>query len=101
MLIESKGKGNLYDEFQRAWPMDANKTLLQTAGGMRYSYAHACSESARLANCLIDLGARPGDRVTVQIEKSPEALWLYLACLRAGLVYHPLNTAYQLSLIHI
>lgn len=97
MLIESKGKGNLYDEFQRAWPMDANKTLLQTAGGMRYSYAHACSESARLANCLIDLGARPGDRVTVQIEKSPEALWLYLACLRAGLVYHPLNTAYQTS----
>ena len=48
-----------------------------------------------MANYLTGLGAIPGDRVTVQVEKSPEALWLYLACLRAGLVYHPLNTAYQ------
>jgi malonyl-CoA/methylmalonyl-CoA synthetase len=52
-------------------------------------------ESARLASCLVAQGAAPGDRVTVQVEKSPHALWLYLACLRAGLVYHPLNTAYQ------
>jgi len=45
----------------------------------------------------MQLGAIPGDRVTVQVEKSVENLFLYLACLRAGLVYHPLNTAYKAS----
>ncbi len=43
------------------------------------------------------LGVRPGDRVAVQVEKSPEALMLYLACLRTGAVYLPLNTAYTLA----
>ena len=47
-----------------------------------------------MANYLIELGLEPGDRVTVQAEKSPEFLWLFLGCLRAGLVFHPLNTAY-------
>ncbi|HEX5629166.1 MAG TPA: malonyl-CoA synthase, partial [Usitatibacteraceae bacterium] len=44
---------------------------------------------------LAGLGLAPGERVAVQVEKSPEALLLYLACLRAGLVYLPLNSAYQ------
>src|SRR5690606_20893744 len=44
-----------------------------------------------------DMGLEPGDRVTVQVEKSPRAVALYLACMRAGLVFHPLNTAYQRS----
>jgi len=86
---------NLYQQFQAAFPPDASAVLLQTADGRSYSYADAEAESARLANFLIRLGARTGDRVTVQVEKSPEALWLYLGCLRAGLVYHPLNIAYQ------
>ena len=88
---------NLFSQFQACFPTDRSKTLLRTAAGTRYSYADAERESARLANCLTGLGARVGDRVTVQVEKSPQALWLYLACLRAGLVYHPLNTAYQSS----
>ena len=50
-----------------------------------------------MANYLVGLGATPGDRVTAQVGKSPQTLWLYLACLRAGLVFHPLNTAYQAS----
>ncbi len=41
--------------------------------------------------------SRPGDRVAVQVEKSPEAIFLYLACLRAGAVFLPLNTAYTLA----
>ena len=88
---------NLYSQLQACFPADRSTTLLRTAAGRRYTYADAESESARLANCLTELGARAGDRVTVQVEKSPRALWLYLACLRAGLVYHPLNTAYQAS----
>jgi malonyl-CoA/methylmalonyl-CoA synthetase len=35
-----------------------------------------------------------GDRVVAQVEKSPEAVALYLACLRLGAVFVPLNTAY-------
>ena len=87
---------NLYDFYRRAFPTDRNTTLLTTAA-TTLSYGEIERRSAQIANCLLDLGAAPGDRVTVQVEKSPEALCLYLACLRAGLVYHPLNTAYQAS----
>lgn len=53
--------------------------------------------SGRIANVLADAGVRPGDRVAMQTEKSPEALALYLACLRAGALFLPLNTAYTTS----
>ena len=46
---------------------------------------------------LVDAGAVRGDRIAVQVDKSPASLFLYLGCLRAGLVYLPLNTAYQRS----
>ena len=51
-------------------------------------------DSAQFANRLVALGAHPGDRVAVQVDKSPEALCLYLGCVRAGLIYLPLNTGY-------
>ena len=50
--------------------------------------------AGRYANALSGLGAVPGDRVAVQVDKSPEALALYAACVQAGLVFLPLNTAY-------
>jgi len=71
--------------------------LMHTATGQTYTYADMIVESGRLATYMTDLGARQGDRVTVQLEKSPQLVFLYIACLRAGLVYHPLNTAYQKS----
>lgn len=88
---------NLYELFHAAAPPEVDAVLLRTLDGREHSYREAWRRSARIANHLTRLGARPGDRVTVQVEKSPEVLWLYLACLRAGLVYHPLNTAYQAS----
>jgi malonyl-CoA/methylmalonyl-CoA synthetase len=88
---------NLYEEFRACAPADPEAVLLQTSDGTVYTYADAEGESARLANYLVALGATPGDRITVQVDKSPSVLWLYLACLRAGLVYHPLNTAYKSS----
>ena len=48
-----------------------------------------------VANLLDSLALPAGSRIAVQVEKSVEALILYLATLRAGLVYLPLNTAYQ------
>ena len=60
---------------------------------IRYDQLDALS--ARIAHALTDAGCRPGDRVAVQVDKCWEALALYLACLRAGLVFLPLNTGYQ------
>src|SRR5262249_25958226 len=61
------------------------------------TYAELDAGSARFANAIVSLGVRTGDRVAVQIDKSPEAILLYLACLRAGAVYLPLNPAYTLA----
>ena len=62
-----------------------------------HTYADLHRETARLANALVALGLRPGDRVAVQVEKSATNLLLYLATVRAGAVYLPLNTAYTLA----
>ncbi len=86
---------NLFSQFAAAFPDDRQQPLLITAKGASCSYADAERESARLAHYLRKTGLRSGDRVTVQAAKSPQAVWLYLACLRGGFIYHPLNEAYQ------
>jgi malonyl-CoA/methylmalonyl-CoA synthetase len=58
------------------------------------SYGEIDSLSAGFALALIESGVAPGDRVVVQVDKSPQAVALYLASLRAGAVFVPLNTAY-------
>ena len=52
------------------------------------------SLSARIATVLLNTGVEPGDRVAVQVPKSIEALAVYVACVRIGAVFLPLNTAY-------
>jgi malonyl-CoA/methylmalonyl-CoA synthetase len=86
---------NLYDRFARAFPPDRGRPFLETASGRVYSFRELDEISARMARLLQSLGVMKGERVAVQVEKSPEAIFLYLACLRAGAVYLPLNTAYQ------
>lgn len=88
---------NFYQAFAEQFKARAKQCLLITEQGREYSYADIEQESARLANYLVGLGACVGDRISVQVEKSPQAVCLYLACLRAGLVFHPLNPAYQAS----
>ena len=74
----------------------SRETPAQTQSQTRqFSWADIDRTTARIANALTSLGLSDGARVAVQVEKSPEALLLYLACLRAGLVYLPLNTAYR------
>lgn len=75
----------------------AHKTLIETQAGRRISYGEAMAASGRFANALASFGVKPGDRVAMQTPKSPEAIFLYLACLRAGAVLLPLNSAYTLS----
>ena len=68
--------------------------FLISADGGETSYGDFLNEAAQIANALQSLGVKPGDRVAVQAEKSPEALALYAACVQAGAVYLPLNPAY-------
>ncbi len=85
---------NLFSHFRRQFEKHADKIVLADENGTTWRYADLDQRSAAIARGLVDAGLKPGDRVSVQIEKSPEALCLYLGCLRAGLVYHPLNLAY-------
>ncbi len=85
---------NLYALLEARFPVDRATACVETPGGAIWSWADVESESARYANLMRERGVEPGDRVAVQVEKSPRALILYLACLRAGAVYLPLNPAY-------
>jgi malonyl-CoA/methylmalonyl-CoA synthetase len=73
---------------------DPDKTFIETDAGQTLSCRQMLSASARYANALVAAGVAPGDRVAVQMEKSPAVIFIYLACLRAGAVFLPLNTAY-------
>ena len=73
---------------------DPSRTAIETALGDRITYADLIARSGQMANALAALGVTPGDRVAVQIEKSVEAILLYLATVRAGAVFLPLNTGY-------
>ncbi len=86
---------NLYALLAARFAGALEAICLETADGARYRYADLEAGSARFANLLRAAGLAPGDRVVAQIDKRPEAVFLYLGCLRAGLVYVPLNTAYQ------
>ena len=86
---------NLYTHFYKQFVEHADDQLLATEQDRCYSYSDIDKRSAQLARTLTVLGAMPGDRISVQVEKSAEALCLYLACLRAGLVFHPLNMGYK------
>jgi len=101
---------NLFVALRAAFPGDLNATAIETAdastreaaagGGFaaqHYTWADLDRGSARIANLLQDLGLAPGERVAFQVDKSVEAVMLYLAVLRAGGVALPLNIAYQAS----
>lgn len=94
---------NLFAALRAAFPADLDAVAIETADGpdapLKYSWRDLDRATAMLANLLASLelpddGEHP-PRIAVQTEKSVEGLLLYLAVLRAGFVYLPLNTAYQ------
>jgi malonyl-CoA/methylmalonyl-CoA synthetase len=87
---------NLYELIQRQVRAAPQRVAIETTGGERLSYGELDQRCAQLAARLARLGVGPGDRVAAQIEKSVANALLYLACLRRGAVYLPLNTAYTL-----
>ena len=85
---------NLFSRCLRGDDNNGGKIAVH-AGDRSYSYADLAENSARYANALAGLGVGPGERACVYVDKSIENVFLYLACLRAGLVYQPLNPAFQ------
>ncbi len=86
---------SLFAALRAAFPADLNEIAIETDNGLFYSWRDIERASAMLANLLMSLKLPEGSRVAVQVEKSVEAMLLYLATLRAGYVFLPLNTAYQ------
>jgi malonyl-CoA/methylmalonyl-CoA synthetase len=86
---------NLFVTLRAGFPADLDTVAIETDGGPTCSWRELDHASARIANVLDALALPPGSRIAVQVEKSVEAVALYLATLRAGHVFLPLNTAYR------
>jgi len=86
---------SLFAALRAAFPADLNEIAIETDSGLYYSWRDIERASAMLANLLKSLKLPEGSRIAVQVEKSVEAMLLYLATLRTGYVFLPLNTAYQ------
>src|SRR3954447_17638262 len=76
---------------------DPARLAIETVDGRRIGYGDLIARAGQTANVLAARGVKPGDRVAAQTEKSVAGLVLYLATVRAGAVYLPLNTAYTLN----
>jgi malonyl-CoA/methylmalonyl-CoA synthetase len=76
---------------------DLNRLAIETIDGQHISYGDLVARAGQMANVLVERGVKPGDRVAAQTDKSVPGLVLYLATVRAGAVYLPLNTAYTLN----
>jgi len=86
---------NLYSLLASRFPKSPQAPCMILPDGRMWTYGDIERASGRMANLIVTLGLLPGDRVAAQVEKTPEALVLYLAALRAGMVFLPLNPAYQ------
>ena len=73
---------------------DPSQLFLTAETGTVFSYGDMLAASGRYANAIASLGVKVGDRVAVQTGKHVDCVWLYLACLRVGAIYLPLNPAY-------
>ncbi|MDO8418532.1 MAG: malonyl-CoA synthase [Rubrivivax sp.] len=90
--------GNLFSALRAAFPADLDTTAIETTdtpGPLRYTWRDLERGTAMMANLIDSLALPAASRIAVQVDKSVEALMLYLAVLRAGHVYVPLNSAYQ------
>ena len=88
--------GNFYEELEKAFLENSDKPALFLTEGV-WSYGDLFEMVNHFSYVLSSHGVDPGDRVVVQVEKSAENLALYLATLKIGGVYVPLNTAYTSS----
>ena len=88
---------NLYQRFETAFSAAAHRPALLCPQGEDMSYGQLDAAVQRMAGALVARGVGAGDRVLAQVPKTPQAVALYLACLKIGAVYAPINTAYTPS----
>src|SRR5580658_9522284 len=91
-IVNANLFSRLFDGFD-----DPKRLAIETLDGQHIGYGDLIAQAGRMANALVANGVKPGDRVAAQTEKSVPGLVLYLAAVRAGAVYLPLNTAYTLN----
>ncbi len=94
-MTTDPGSNHLFGAIRAAAADSSRPFILSGAGTV--TYGDMLDRSAQYANALVAAGLKPGDRVTVQAAKTIECLLFYLAVIRAGGVYQPLNTAYTLA----
>ena len=93
--LQNDAGDNLYSVLSAGFPSDRSACCIETTDGPSCTWDDLERATARIANLLASLRLPPGSRIAAQVDKSPQALMLYLAALRAGHVYLPLNNAYQ------
>lgn len=94
-LIMAMGDGNFYQTLKTAFAGHIGAVMLSSPEGAAITYGRMDARSAQMAAVFHKAGARPGDRILVQVDKSIDNVAAYLGAMRAGLVYVPLNTAYR------
>ena len=87
--------GNLFSFYSGGFPEDLDQVFIEHTEGSFITYRDLLDQSEKYANGFEALGLQAGERVSIQVSKSPEAVFIYLACLRSNLIFHPLNTAYK------
>jgi malonyl-CoA/methylmalonyl-CoA synthetase len=91
---------SFYKLIETSFPDDRSRIAIEVPGRARrnsWTFDALARDTMRYASLLASLGLKQGDRVAAQVEKSPEALIIYLACLRGGFAFLPMNMAYQSS----
>ena len=88
---------NLYALFEERFSPNLTQSFIITKDNRTYSYQDLLSSTSQIAYILNSYKLSKGDRVIFQVKKSPEAIFLYLACLKLGLISVPLNTSYTAS----
>ena len=86
--------GNFYETLKRGFQTRMDSPMLTTPDGGSFSYRAVDARAAQMASVFAATGARPGDRILVQVEKSVDNVAAYLGAMRGGFVYTPMNTAY-------
>lgn len=88
---------NLFNLFEERFPKDLLQSFIETKDGKQYCYQDLINLTSSIASTLSNAGISKSDRVIFQVNKSPEAIFLYLACIKIGAVAVPLNYAYTAS----
>ncbi|HEY4958658.1 MAG TPA: malonyl-CoA synthase [Caldimonas sp.] len=95
-MTTAAANANLFVALRAGFPDDLDGVAIETIEtGLFYTWRDIERATAMFANLLDSLDLPAASRIAVQAEKSVESLLFYLAVLRAGHVYLPLNPAYK------